>query len=78
MEWRPEQQMFAANLFFEPSTRTKSSFEMAERKLGLDVIPFEVKTSSVQKGETLYDTVKTLGINRGECSRYPSRAGSLL
>lgn len=66
MAWRPGKQMFAANLFFEPSTRTKSSFEMAERKLGLEVIPFEVSTSSVQKGETLYDTVKTLesiGVN---------------
>jgi aspartate carbamoyltransferase catalytic subunit len=77
MEWHPSRPMFAANLFFEPSTRTKSSFEMAERKLGLNVIPFEVKTSSVQKGETLYDTVKTLesiGVNtvviRHEEDRY--------
>jgi aspartate carbamoyltransferase catalytic subunit len=65
-EWRPEGQVFTANLFFEPSTRTKSSFEVAERRLGLEVIPFEVLTSSVQKGETLYDTVKTLesiGVN---------------
>lgn len=59
-KWHPNRQVFAANLFFEPSTRTRSSFEMAERRLGLEVIPFEVKTSSVQKGETLYDTVKTL------------------
>ncbi len=58
--WKPTTQTFAVNLFFENSTRTKSSFEVAERKLGLDVIPFEVSTSSVQKGETLYDTVKTL------------------
>lgn len=58
--WKPSCQTFAANLFFENSTRTKSSFEVAERKLGLDVIPFEVSTSSVQKGESLYDTVKTL------------------
>jgi aspartate carbamoyltransferase catalytic subunit len=66
MKWRPEGQLFAANLFFEASTRTKSSFEMAERRLGLNIIPFEVQTSSVQKGETLYDTVKTLesiGVN---------------
>ena len=48
------------NLFFEPSTRTKTSFEMAERKLGLDVLPFEAGFSSTLKGETLYDTVKTL------------------
>lgn len=49
-----------ANLFFENSTRTKCSFEMAERRLGLEVIPFETSTSSVQKGESLYDTCKTL------------------
>lgn len=53
-------QYTVANLFFEPSTRTKMSFEMAERKLGLHVLPFEVSTSSTLKGETLYDTVKTL------------------
>ncbi|MGG3560096.1 aspartate carbamoyltransferase catalytic subunit [Neobacillus rhizosphaerae] len=66
MKWQPKEQMFTANLFFEASTRTKSSFEVAERRLGLEVIPFEVLTSSVQKGETLYDTVKTLeaiGVN---------------
>jgi aspartate carbamoyltransferase catalytic subunit len=65
-QWNPGEQMFIANLFFEPSTRTKSSFEMAERKLGLEVIPFEAGTSSVLKGETLYDTVRTLesiGVN---------------
>jgi len=59
-QWKPAQQMFVANLFFEPSTRTKSSFEVAERKLGLEVIPFDASTSSVLKGETLYDTVRTL------------------
>ncbi|MCM3572843.1 aspartate carbamoyltransferase catalytic subunit [Mesobacillus subterraneus] len=58
--WQPKEKLFISNLFYEPSTRTKSSFEMAERKLGLEVIPFEVQTSSVLKGETLYDTVKTL------------------
>ena len=49
-----------ANLFFEPSTRTKTSFEMAERNLGLEVIPFDAGFSSALKGETMYDTVKTL------------------
>ena len=49
-----------SNLFFEPSTRTKTSFEVAERKLGIDVVPFESGFSSTVKGETLYDTVKTL------------------
>lgn len=58
--WQPAKKLFISNLFYEPSTRTKSSFEVAERRLGLEVIPFEVQTSSVLKGETLYDTVKTL------------------
>lgn len=49
-----------ANLFFEPSTRTKMSFEMAERKLPINVLPFDVGFSSTLKGETLYDTVKVL------------------
>ena len=49
-----------ANLFFEPSTRTKTSFEMAERKVGCMVIPFDAGFSSALKGETMYDTVKTL------------------
>lgn len=48
------------NLFFEPSTRTKMSFEMAEHKMGLTVLPFETAFSSTLKGETLYDTVRTL------------------
>jgi aspartate carbamoyltransferase catalytic subunit len=60
MSWSPSKKVFISNLFFEPSTRTKSSFEIAERKLGFEVVPFEVQTSSVLKGETLYDTVKTL------------------
>ena len=49
-----------SNLFFEPSTRTKMSFEMAERKLELEVLPFDAGFSSTLKGETLYDTVKVL------------------
>lgn len=49
-----------ANLFFENSTRTKNSFQMAERHLKVQEIPFDVATSSVTKGETLYDTCKTL------------------
>ena len=51
---------FVANLFFENSTRTKSSFIVAEQKLGLNLVDFETTTSSVQKGESLYDTCKTL------------------
>ena len=48
-----------ANLFFEPSTRTHYSFEMAEYKLGCKTIDFTAETSSIKKGESLYDTVKT-------------------
>ena len=48
------------NLFYENSTRTKVSFEMAEKKLNLTQLPFDVATSSVSKGESLYDTCKTL------------------
>lgn len=55
-----EKDVFVSNLFFEDSTRTKTSFEVAERKLGLQVIPFDVTHSSVNKGESLYDTVKTM------------------
>ncbi len=49
-----------ATLFFENSTRTHNSFVMAMRKLDIDVDQINVSTSSVNKGETLYDTVKTL------------------
>ncbi len=48
-----------ANLFFEPSTRTQYSFEMAELRLNIKPLNFTAETSSVLKGETLYDTVKT-------------------
>ena len=47
-----------ANLFFETSTRTQYSFEMAQKMLGIQTITFNEQTSSTQKGETLYDTVK--------------------
>ena len=46
--WKPDEKLFVA------------TFEMAEQQLGLTTIPFEVTTSSVQKGETLYDTIETL------------------
>lgn len=51
---------YAINLFFENSTRTKTSFQMAEKKLGMQVLDFNGATSSVNKGESLYDTVKTI------------------
>jgi len=60
------QPFFAMNMFFEHSTRTHTSFEVAERRLGLQVIPFDPTTSSVTKGESLLDTLKTvqaIGVN---------------
>jgi aspartate carbamoyltransferase catalytic subunit len=48
------------NLFFEASTRTRTSFELAGKRLGADVVNIGASTSSVSKGETLLDTVKTL------------------
>lgn len=48
------------NLFFEPSTRTQSSFEVAGKRMGADVVNMAVRTSSVAKGETLIDTAATL------------------
>ncbi len=48
------------NLFFEASTRTRSSFELAEKRLSADILNFSASTSSVTKGETLLDTAYTL------------------
>ncbi len=48
------------NLFFENSTRTRTSFELAAKRLGADVINFAASTSSISKGETVTDTVKTI------------------
>lgn len=52
------------NLFFEASTRTQASFEMAAKRLGADVLNMNVSTSSVTKGETLIDTAVTLNAMR--------------
>lgn len=49
-----------ANLFFENSTRTRVSFELAEKRLGADIINFSSSSSSVKKGETLIDTVNNI------------------
>ena len=49
-----------ANLFFENSTRTRISFELAERRLSADIINFSASSSSVSKGETLLDTVNNI------------------
>ena len=48
-----------ANLFFEPSTRTRSSFELAAKRLSADILNFAPGTSSLTKGETILDTAKT-------------------
>ncbi len=48
------------NLFFEPSTRTRSSFELAEKRLSADILNFSTSTSSVSKGEILLDTARNL------------------
>ncbi|OYW28391.1 MAG: aspartate carbamoyltransferase catalytic subunit, partial [Caulobacter sp. 12-67-6] len=48
------------NLFFENSTRTQSSFEIAGKRLGADVVNMSPRTSSITKGETLIDTAVTL------------------
>jgi aspartate carbamoyltransferase catalytic subunit len=64
------------NLFFEASTRTQSSFELAGKRLGADVLNMSVKTSSVSKGETLIDTATTLNAMRPDSSRASSTAAS--
>ncbi|TQK74747.1 aspartate carbamoyltransferase [Brevibacillus sp. AG162] len=51
---------FVANLFFEASTRTRFSFEVAQKRLGAHVLNFIPETSSTVKGETVYDTIRTL------------------
>lgn len=48
------------NLFFENSTRTRTSFELAEKRLSADIVNFSSSSSSVQKGETLLDTLKNI------------------
>ncbi len=48
------------NLFFEPSTRTRTSFEIAAKRLSADIVNFASSTSSLKKGESIIDTVKTL------------------
>ncbi|MEJ8304274.1 aspartate carbamoyltransferase catalytic subunit [Saccharibacillus sacchari] len=59
---------FIANMFFENSTRTRFSFEMAQKRLGTQVLNFAAAASSMEKGESIYDTVRTLesmGIDAG-------------
>ncbi|HQX53731.1 MAG TPA: aspartate carbamoyltransferase, partial [Planctomycetaceae bacterium] len=49
-----------ANLFFENSTRTRTSFSLAARRLGADTVDFSASTSSLSKGETFIDTAQTI------------------
>ncbi len=58
-DWQFPQRKLIANLFFEPSTRTHYSFASAEHQLNCMVENFSAQGSSVEKGESLYDTVKT-------------------
>jgi aspartate carbamoyltransferase catalytic subunit len=55
------------NLFFEPSTRTRTSFEIAAKRLSADAINVSVSTSSVSKGETLLDTARNLEAMAPDC-----------
>ncbi|WP_142850795.1 aspartate carbamoyltransferase catalytic subunit [Telmatospirillum sp. J64-1] len=61
------------NLFYESSTRTRTSFELAGKRLGADVINMQVSASSVNKGETLIDTAMTLNAMHADilCVRHP-------
>ncbi len=52
--------MTVVNLFYEPSTRTRISFELAEKRLSADIVNFSTSTSSVKKGESLRDTVQNI------------------
>src|SRR5678810_563354 len=55
------------NLFFEPSTRTRTSFEIAAKRLSADAVNVSVSTSSVTKGETLLDTARNLEAMAPDC-----------
>src|ERR1700748_1718593 len=55
------------NLFFEPSTRTRTSFEIAAKRLSADAINISASTSSVTKGETLLDTARNLEAMAPDC-----------
>jgi aspartate carbamoyltransferase catalytic subunit len=63
---RPLQGRTIVNLFFESSTRTRTSFEVAGKRLGADVVNVSPQTSSVTKGETLLDTVRNLEALRAD------------
>ncbi len=58
-DWQLSKPRLIANLFFEPSTRTHYAFASAQHQLGCKVVDFVEERSSIKKGESLYDTVKT-------------------
>lgn len=58
-DWQLSRKRLIANLFFESSTRTHYSFNSAELQLGANIVDFNAERSSLNKGESLYDTVKT-------------------
>ncbi|MBN2208138.1 MAG: aspartate carbamoyltransferase catalytic subunit [Candidatus Coatesbacteria bacterium] len=73
------------NLFFEPSTRTRVSFEIAQKRLSADTVNFSVSGSSISKGETLVDTAKNLAamqpsvvVIRHDVAGYPHRLAKLM
>ena len=68
-----------ANLFFENSTRTKISFELAEKRLSADVINFSASSSSLNKGETFKDTVQNIHAMKIDCivMRHPTPGSCL-
>jgi len=67
------------NLFFENSTRTRMSFELAEKRLSADVSNFSASSSSLNKGETFRDTVQNIQVMKVDCivMRHPSPGSSL-
>jgi aspartate carbamoyltransferase catalytic subunit len=73
------------NLFYEPSTRTRISFELAEKRMSADIVNFSASTSSVKKGETLIDTVKNIEAMKIDMVvvrltgyvHYPAKAGGI-
>ena len=68
------------NLFFETSTRTRTSFELAGKRLGADVLNMQVETSAIKKGETLIDTAMTLNAMRPDALalRHPDSGAAKL
>ncbi len=77
-ERKATEQTFVANLFFENSTRTRFSFEVAEKRLGLEVLNFSADSSSVQKRRNVIRYDKNTRIDWSQSSSHPPSARSLL